>query len=232
MFYDTNQQRVRAKSIPLQRLRAKVYYGGEEIESYTPWCEAGTHIICQFPSGAKIQPYPYTSVESENRHFLDTTFSNIDGVFIPVLGGGPTYSGGSFASMFEKAFESKDDQALLSFIYPFNITALHYFAYKGNKEAITYCFEIGAKFVTDSFGKTPLDYVIMSKDLSAVNAVYLGLNLLSPDDRNAVLQKIPINKLVLELTPDLDNVIIDGGTSVPKTQNFNTVVQIPRNYPL
>jgi hypothetical protein len=84
----------------------------------------------------------------------------------------------------------------------------------------------------DLFGNTPLEYALKSKDLAAVNAVYEGLNSLSDNERNSVLQKISINSLVREITPDLDKVISDGGTSIPLTQSFSYVVEIPKNYPL
>lgn len=102
----------------------------------------------------------------------------------------------------------------------------------GSKDGIAAAYAAGAKFIIDSFGKTPLEYAIQSKDLSAVNAIYAGLNTLSADERNAILQKIPITSLIKELTPDLDKVIIEGGTSVPLTQNMNFEVEIPKNYPL
>jgi hypothetical protein len=196
VFYDCEQSVVRSTTNPMMRQRAPVYHGGEDIESYTAWCEAGTATLMQFRNELKVQSYPYSNVESENCDFLGDAYEKIEGLFIPILGGGPSFSASSFAAMFQKAFEDNNQIALQSIIYPFRLTSLHYFASIGNKEAIAACYAAGAKFIVDKFGKTPLDYAIKSKDLSAVDAIYRGLNHLSESERNSILQKISINSMV------------------------------------
>lgn len=112
VFFDCEQGKVRAISRALKTIRAPVYHGGEEIEAYTAWCEAGTSTVMQLYEGLRVQSYPYTNADSENREFLNSSYESIEGLFTPILGGGPSFSASSFSAMFTKALESKDENTL------------------------------------------------------------------------------------------------------------------------
>jgi len=45
--------------------------------------------------------------------------------------------------MFKKAYENKDIETLKTFIYPYRVNAMHYFALTGKNEALQYCIDNG-----------------------------------------------------------------------------------------
>jgi hypothetical protein len=86
----------------------------------------------------------------------------MNGLFIPVIGGGPSYTTGSFGFLYDKAYERRDLETLKTPIYPYRVNSLHWFALSGNNEAIEYCIQNGVKFQYDIWGKNPRYFAIKS----------------------------------------------------------------------
>jgi hypothetical protein len=55
------------------------------------------------------------------------------------------------------------------------MNALHFFVIKGNTEGITLCCKNGIKFISDCFGKTPLDYAHELMNQNVLDATILGI---------------------------------------------------------
>jgi len=70
---------------------------------------------------------------------MNSGFEFLNGIFIPVIGGGPTHSTASFGELYNNAFIRRDLETLQTPIYPYRLNALHWFALSGHNEGIEYC---------------------------------------------------------------------------------------------
>ncbi len=75
---------------------------------------------------------------------LTSPFKEVDGLYLPILIGGPINSTGSFAEIYLDALAELLDtnsvtarKTLQMPVYPYNMNALHYFAMTHNAEGVT-----------------------------------------------------------------------------------------------
>lgn len=231
IIYDLTNECIRATTDILRKVPLnKIVIKGEDVTHSTAWCITSKHIIIQTEEEIIINPMPYLSYECSNSTFMRKGFESLTGIFIPIIGGGPTYSSAGFGTMFDKAFEQRDLETLKTPIYPYRMNSLHWFALSGNNEAIEYCIQNGVKFMYDIFGTNPLYFAIKSSDLTSINSIYKGLLKIDSDKAVEILQQIPINFIMSENVPDLGKLLCRLGTSVPESQKFHEELKVPKNY--
>jgi hypothetical protein len=90
-----------------------------------------------------VSAVPFTTFTEHSSVFVDNGFEFINGLFVPILSGNQAHSTSTFATMFKKAYENKDIETLKTFIYPYRVNAMHYFALTGKNEALQYCIDNG-----------------------------------------------------------------------------------------
>lgn len=89
---------------------------------------------------------------------------------------------GTFGDIYTNAYinavednNSTDIQSLQTIIYPFRLTALHYFVIDIKPEALAFCFRKEVIWMNDVFGKSPLDYALEIGNRSILETIVEGL---------------------------------------------------------
>lgn len=65
-----------------------------------------------------------------------------------------------------------------------------------NVEGAKLCFENKVKFMLDSFGKSPLDYAIESKDRLIIEAIMVGIFETEASERSKIMRTLPLSLLL------------------------------------
>ena len=111
-----------------------------------------------------ISSFPYVYCTNAGNDYPEAPFDFINGHFVSPFRGKTSIYLETFATRFDFALKKEDKLSLQSPIFPYKVTALHYFVLSSNIEGIKFCFENGVKFGRDCFGSNPLDYALASKN--------------------------------------------------------------------
>jgi hypothetical protein len=117
-------------------------------------------------------------------------------------------------------------------IYPYKLNALHYFAMTSNVAGAEACFENKVKFTIDSFGKSPLDYAIATKDKLIIETILSGIDSMENEEKVKILRTLPLNLIVEHPAPVLASILLNYGASVPAESKFGKGNTLPTLFPI